>query len=143
MAHFEVVVERTVYVSLEIDAATKEEAEKRAREIIQADYENIELWNEYISEGFEYEVIPVILNSSISKSGIPLLLLSIYAATDLRSSLTTRSLVSSSAIMAASSSDVILIQDRGGSPCLTFKVDCSPQIDGLYAFRCLRAHLHT
>ena len=58
MAHFEVVVERTVYVSLEIDAATKEEAEKRAREIIQADYENIELWNEYISEGFEYEVIP-------------------------------------------------------------------------------------
>jgi hypothetical protein len=53
-----------------------------------------------------------------------------YAATDLRSSFTTRSLCSSSAILASKSLRDMLAASEESS-CLTFNVLCSPQRSGL------------
>lgn len=61
MPTFEVVVERTVWVSLEIEADTKEKAEALAREQIETDYmEDPFLWKDYYNDpgDIKYDVIP-------------------------------------------------------------------------------------
>jgi hypothetical protein len=58
MPQFEVVVERTLYVTLEIDAATKEEAEKLAKQQIATNYEDIYDWFDYTPFDVNYNVIP-------------------------------------------------------------------------------------
>ncbi len=58
MQTWEIVVHRTLYVSIELEAANKEEAEAIARKQIENDYEDIDDWNDYNPPEIEYEVIP-------------------------------------------------------------------------------------
>ena len=58
MPTYEVVVERVLFVSMEIEADTKEEAEKLAREQIETRYEDTYDWSDYDPLDIQYDIIP-------------------------------------------------------------------------------------
>lgn len=63
MTKFEVMVNRTLFKSLVIDANTGEEAEQFAREQIDAEFENIQEWDDYEPLKLEcYVMTPTDLN---------------------------------------------------------------------------------
>jgi hypothetical protein len=57
MTKYEVLVHRTLFVSLEFKTHTKEKAEKLARKQINADFQPILLWKDYDPPDIEYDVM--------------------------------------------------------------------------------------
>jgi hypothetical protein len=52
---FEVIVHRTLFVTLEVEADSKEDAEKLVKEEIETKYEDIYVWNDYSQLEIEYD----------------------------------------------------------------------------------------
>jgi hypothetical protein len=65
MPNYEVTVHRTLYLSLQIKAATKEEAGALAREQIEEEFGDVREWDDYEPLDIEYDVMmPSMLNQS-------------------------------------------------------------------------------
>jgi hypothetical protein len=63
MPNYEATVERKLYVSIQVEANTQEEAEKLARERIRQEFQDIQDWQDYDPVDIEYDVFaPKVLN---------------------------------------------------------------------------------
>jgi hypothetical protein len=57
MPEYEVTVHRTLFVSLGVEADSKEEAEALAKERIETEFEDTYNWNDYDPLSIDYEVM--------------------------------------------------------------------------------------